>query len=232
MDLQYWELGVDEATADGTTIWIHLARGLGRGLVQIYDGIDLWRLDSEVHRPQRQSIRGCTTGQLGLGQIYARSPFSGVPTSSHRTGTRMWTEHARAAKRRTRISFGWCGYLRRRFRRVGEAKRQDFTWCHLGALPFSDHKRYGLLEGYIKDAGLDLSVDELNLDFLAEHVSLCGSPDTVIHKLEEMSREVGIGWGILCMNSHDAMDDPDPWFDSMRLFAQQVAPNVSLNITS
>jgi hypothetical protein len=47
---------VDEATADGTIVWIHLTRGLGRVLVHTHDGIDLWRVDSGVHRPERQSI--------------------------------------------------------------------------------------------------------------------------------------------------------------------------------
>jgi hypothetical protein len=47
---------VDEATADGTTIWIHLTRGLGRVLIHAHDGIDLWRVDSGVHRGVRQNI--------------------------------------------------------------------------------------------------------------------------------------------------------------------------------
>jgi hypothetical protein len=47
---------VDEATADGTTIWIHLARGLGRVLIHAHDGIDLWRVDSAVYRGERQNI--------------------------------------------------------------------------------------------------------------------------------------------------------------------------------
>lgn len=39
---------VDESTADGSTIWIHLTGGRGRVLIHRDDGIDIWRIDSRI----------------------------------------------------------------------------------------------------------------------------------------------------------------------------------------
>jgi hypothetical protein len=39
---------VDEATADGSTIWIYLANGHGRMLIHCGDGIDVWRIDPRI----------------------------------------------------------------------------------------------------------------------------------------------------------------------------------------
>jgi hypothetical protein len=39
---------VDEATADGATIWIHLSSGLGRVMIHYGDGTDIWRVDSRI----------------------------------------------------------------------------------------------------------------------------------------------------------------------------------------
>lgn len=36
---------VDEAIPDGSAVWIHLARGLGRVLIHRGDGISIWRRD-------------------------------------------------------------------------------------------------------------------------------------------------------------------------------------------
>jgi alkanesulfonate monooxygenase SsuD/methylene tetrahydromethanopterin reductase-like flavin-dependent oxidoreductase (luciferase family) len=91
--------------------------------------------------------------------------------------------------------------------------------------------RYGLLEGYIADSGTGISVDEVDLDWLAEHVWLCGSPDTVTRKLERMFEATG-GFGTIVMNSHDSIDDPEPWFESTRRLAEEVAPRIELPIAA
>nr|BFE43477.1 hypothetical protein GCM10017547_13700 [Pseudarthrobacter oxydans] len=45
---------VDEITADGTTMWIHLTEGAGRIMLHRTDGIDVWRVDARIcqNRPQ------------------------------------------------------------------------------------------------------------------------------------------------------------------------------------
>jgi hypothetical protein len=39
---------VDQVTADGTTIWIHLSSGMRRVMIHQDDGIDTWRVDSRI----------------------------------------------------------------------------------------------------------------------------------------------------------------------------------------
>jgi hypothetical protein len=39
---------IDDITADGMTIWIHLSSGMGRVMIHHHDGIDIWRVDSRI----------------------------------------------------------------------------------------------------------------------------------------------------------------------------------------
>lgn len=39
---------VDELTADGTIVWIHLSNGHGRVLIHDSDGIHIWRLNRNL----------------------------------------------------------------------------------------------------------------------------------------------------------------------------------------
>lgn len=39
---------VDEFTSEGTIIWIHQSGGNGRVMIHRNDGIDIWRVDSQV----------------------------------------------------------------------------------------------------------------------------------------------------------------------------------------
>jgi len=43
------------------------------------------------------------------------------------------------------------------------------------------------------------------MDFLAEHVWLCGSPETIVKKLEDTVERAG-GFGTVCMNTHDSIE--------------------------
>lgn len=45
---------VDEATADGSTMWIHLSGSLGRVMVHQSDGIDIWRVDAQILQDRRE----------------------------------------------------------------------------------------------------------------------------------------------------------------------------------
>ena len=89
------------------------------------------------------------------------------------------------------------------------------------------YKKFNLFEGIIQDSGKDLQPDDVNEDFLVEHVWLCGSPETVIEKLERLADKTG-GWGQLVANQHDSIDDPKPWAESLQRLAQQVAPKVKM----
>jgi len=85
--------------------------------------------------------------------------------------------------------------------------------------------KFGLFDGIIFDSGVDITPEDLDEDFLVEHVILCGSPETVIEKLEKLADSCG-GWGQIVANQHDSIDDPKPWEESLRRLASEVCPKV------
>jgi alkanesulfonate monooxygenase SsuD/methylene tetrahydromethanopterin reductase-like flavin-dependent oxidoreductase (luciferase family) len=115
-----------------------------------------------------------------------------------------------------------------------EAKRRavngalGFFWEHY-LVPV--YTRYGLLDGFITDSGTGITPSEVTLDWLAEHVWLCGSPETVVRKVEAMFEATG-GFGTLVMNSHDSLDDPEPWFESVRRLSQDVAERIAAPVVA
>ena len=54
---------------------------------------------------------------------------------------------------------------------------------------------------------------------------LVGSVDTVTRKLRELQEQLG-GFGTLLALGMDYSERPEAWFESMRLLAEEVAPNV------
>ncbi len=109
-----------------------------------------------------------------------------------------------------------------------EAKRRAIasglgkSWEHY-LMPI--YRKFNLLQGLIDDSGMDIGVNDIGMDFLAEHVWLCGSPATVIAKLQRMAEHVG-DWGEICVNSHDNIDEPAPYFESLERLAKEVVPHV------
>ena len=87
------------------------------------------------------------------------------------------------------------------------------------------YKRFGILHGMLKDP--DMNPDEIDLEYLAEHVWLVGSVDTVVDKFQSWFEEIG-GFGTIIQYSHDYADNPQPWVESMNLLAQEVAPRVKM----
>jgi hypothetical protein len=49
---------VDMATADATTIWVHLASGRGRIMIHEQDGVDIWRVDPGKNQPDPPATSG------------------------------------------------------------------------------------------------------------------------------------------------------------------------------
>src|SRR3546814_14833581 len=78
--------------------------------------------------------------------------------------------------------------------------------------------KFGLFDGIIADSGQDISPADIDDDFLINHVILCGSPETVIEKLEKLADACG-GWGQIVANQHDTLDEPKPWEESPRRLA-------------
>ena len=63
-------------------------------------------------------------------------------------------------------------------------------------------------------------------EYMAEHLWLIGSPDTVEKKLRNLYQMSG-GFGTLLTLIYDYMDDQTGWENSMRLLAQDVMPRLA-----
>jgi alkanesulfonate monooxygenase SsuD/methylene tetrahydromethanopterin reductase-like flavin-dependent oxidoreductase (luciferase family) len=87
------------------------------------------------------------------------------------------------------------------------------------------YKRFGVMEGLLADPSH--SVDDVDSAYLAEHVWLVGSPETVTQKINDWQGSTG-GFGTLLIYSHDYLDDSVQWDESMRRLAQEVAPKISM----
>ena len=93
------------------------------------------------------------------------------------------------------------------------------------------YQKYRILQGVIDDADKKVDIDDVDLEYLADHVWLCGSPETVAAKIEKTFELSGFRYGQIAVNTHDALDNPAPWIESLRLFATDVVPNVHVEGT-
>ena len=111
-----------------------------------------------------------------------------------------------------------------------EAKRRAInsglgeTWEHY-LVPI--YKKFNLFQGIIDDSGVNIDPSQVDMNFLAEHVWLCGSPETVIRKLHQVAEKTG-GWGQIAVNSHDNIDNPKPFMESLQRLAKEVVPKVNV----
>ena len=71
-----------------------------------------------------------------------------------------------------------------------------------------------------RDSVPDADVD---VDYLADHVWLVGSPDTVAERLGETAEVLG-GFGTVIANCYDFADQADQWMHSLELLATEVMP--------
>jgi alkanesulfonate monooxygenase SsuD/methylene tetrahydromethanopterin reductase-like flavin-dependent oxidoreductase (luciferase family) len=76
---------------------------------------------------------------------------------------------------------------------------------------------------YLKDNPKVADAD-VTPEYLVDHGWLVGSVKTVIRKLGEMYDTLG-GFSTLLLFAFDYADDPEPWFKSMRLLAEEVLPH-------
>lgn len=85
------------------------------------------------------------------------------------------------------------------------------------------YKRFGIIAEMLDDPDMDPA--EVDSEYLADHVWIVGSVDTVVEKLQAWSDEQG-GFGTLLQYSHDYADESEPWIESMNLLAKEVIPRI------
>jgi alkanesulfonate monooxygenase SsuD/methylene tetrahydromethanopterin reductase-like flavin-dependent oxidoreductase (luciferase family) len=87
------------------------------------------------------------------------------------------------------------------------------------------YEKFGVLKGLLHDPSVDPK--DVDAAYLAEHVWIVGSPETVRQKIEHWFGDLGGPFGTLLIYSHDFIDNAAPWEESMRLLAGEVAPKLS-----
>jgi alkanesulfonate monooxygenase SsuD/methylene tetrahydromethanopterin reductase-like flavin-dependent oxidoreductase (luciferase family) len=87
------------------------------------------------------------------------------------------------------------------------------------------YKQFGLADGLAEGTGV--AGKDIDMEFLADHVWIVGSPETVVEKFQQFQDESG-GFGTIIAYSHDYVDQPEAWNHSLELLAKEVAPKVSL----
>jgi alkanesulfonate monooxygenase SsuD/methylene tetrahydromethanopterin reductase-like flavin-dependent oxidoreductase (luciferase family) len=86
------------------------------------------------------------------------------------------------------------------------------------------YQRFGVLKGLLHDP--DMNPADVDPAYLADHVWIVGSPDTVVEKFQHWFDDLGGPFGTLLIYSHDYIDDPTPWEESMRRLTAEVAPRL------
>jgi alkanesulfonate monooxygenase SsuD/methylene tetrahydromethanopterin reductase-like flavin-dependent oxidoreductase (luciferase family) len=86
------------------------------------------------------------------------------------------------------------------------------------------YERFGVLQGLLHDPSMDPA--DVDAEYLAEHVWIVGSPDTVAQKMQAWFDDLGGPFGTLLIYSHDYIDAPEAWEHSMDLLVNEVAPRL------
>ena len=86
------------------------------------------------------------------------------------------------------------------------------------------YHRFGVLKGLLHDESV--KPESVDAAYLAEHVWLTGSPETVTRKIQQWCKDLGGPFGTLLIYSYDYLNNVKPWEDSMRLIAKEVLPNI------
>ena len=81
-----------------------------------------------------------------------------------------------------------------------------------------------LIDAFKQEEGI--SNEEITPEYLADHVWLVGSPETVGEKLRQVYQMAG-GFGTLLMMVVDHSEQDEAWRKSMRLLAEEVLPRIS-----
>ena len=90
--------------------------------------------------------------------------------------------------------------------------------------PLFNYGPYPLVAGMKHDESV--ATEDIDLEYMLEHLWLVGSPDTVARKIRNLYEAAG-GFGVLLTMVLDNTDDKDGWNRSMRLLVEEVLPQVA-----
>ena len=90
--------------------------------------------------------------------------------------------------------------------------------------PLFNNGPYPLIAGMKHDESV--ATEDIDLDYMLEHVWLVGSPETVAEKIRGLYESAG-GFGVLLGMVLDHSGDREGWHRSMRLLAEEVMPRVA-----
>ena len=159
--------------------------------------------------------RGFIPMSLALNEDYCRSHWEAIAEGAQKSGLtpsrRDWRlvrdvyvadtdEAARDAAINGMLGRVWNDYLLRLFR------------------------EFDLMSVFKHDP--DVPDEAVTLEYLADHMWLVGSPDTVAAKLRSLYENVG-GFGALLVLVYDQWQDQQGWEKSTRLLAEQVMPQLA-----
>jgi len=86
------------------------------------------------------------------------------------------------------------------------------------------YHRFGIFEGVLERTGKTKA--DVDANFLADHMWIVGSPETVREKIESWCADIGGAFGYLMIYSYDYSDNPTPWEESMKRLASEVVPKI------
>jgi alkanesulfonate monooxygenase SsuD/methylene tetrahydromethanopterin reductase-like flavin-dependent oxidoreductase (luciferase family) len=92
------------------------------------------------------------------------------------------------------------------------------------------YERFGVLKGLLHDPTMNPA--DVDANYLAEHVWIVGSPETVAAKYEQWFDALGGDFGTTLIYCHDYSDDPKPWEESMARLVKEVVPLLNKTATA
>ena len=96
-------------------------------------------------------------------------------------------------------------------------------------LPLASYGDPPLLGGFKHD--INVKNEDINIEYMLEHVWLVGSPETVEKKIRKLFQSSGGGFGVLLCQVLDHSENIKGWHNSLELLTKVVIPRLSdLNI--
>ena len=90
-------------------------------------------------------------------------------------------------------------------------------------LPLFKEGENPTIHGYKHD--LSVKTEDVNVDYMLEHIWIVGSPKTVANKIRNLF-EISGGFGVLLGQVLDYSENKENWHKSLRLLSEKVIPSL------